>query len=273
MPKVGRAKSGRKIYGYDEELWCRLLLSNYETGERDVGVIEGILRRLSPGKEILDLGCGTGRISNRLAAMGYSVTGIDACELCIREARRLAEELGVSKNVSYIVGDYRSLDIIPAKEFDAALCILASAWNSMEEMSAIFGNISHRMKKGAILLLKEFVKERFLTLLHLAPSLQNWFRMEGDMLYLHRWRYVPRESKVITIKELYRREAKDFKFVARIEREYSLPSLTDYIIALERAGWQVEEVIEEPVDLMRLEIYNDPWWLFSSLIVARLIVR
>jgi len=61
--------------------------------------------------------------------------------------------------------------------------------------------------------------------------------------------------------------------VARIEREYSLPSLTDYIIALERAGWQVEEIIEEPVDLMRLEIYNDPWWLFSPLIVARLISK
>ena len=51
--------------------------------------------------------------------------------------------------------------------------------------------------------------------------------------------------------------------MARIEREYSLLSLTDYVIALERAGWQVEEIIEEPVDLMRLEIYNDPWWLFS----------
>jgi len=83
------------------------------------------------------------------------------------------------------------------------------------------------------------------------------------MLYLHRWRYVPSESKVITIKELYRLEVEDFKFVARIEREYSLLSLTDYVIALERAGWQVEEIIEEPVDLMRLEIYNDPWWLFS----------
>jgi hypothetical protein len=55
----------------------------------------------------------------------------------------------------------------------------------MEEMSAIFGNISHRMKKGAILLLKEFVEERLLTLLYLAPSLQNWFGMEGDTLYLH----------------------------------------------------------------------------------------
>jgi len=273
MPKVSKAKSGRKIYGFDEELWRKILLSNYETGERDVGVIEGILRRLSPGKEILDLGCGVGRISNRLAAMGYSVTGIDACELCIREARRLAEEQGVSKNVSYIVGDYRSLDVIPSKEFDAALCILASAWDSMEEMSAIFGNISHRMKKGAILLLKEFVKERFLSLLYLASSLQNWFKIEEDMLYLHKWRYDPHESKVITIKEFYRREAKDFKFIASIERKYPLFSLTDYITALERVGWQVEEIIEEPVDLMRLEIYNDPWWLFSLLIVARLIEK
>jgi hypothetical protein len=42
---------------------------------------------------------------------------------------------------------------------------------------------------------------------------------------------------------------------------------------LERAGWRVEEAIEEPVDLMRLEVYNDPWWLFSSLITARLIIK
>jgi len=271
MSEVSGTEGGRKIYGYDEELWCKLLLGNYGTGERDIGVIEGVLRRLSPGKEILDLGCGIGRISNRLAAMGYSVTGIDTCELCIREARKLAEELGVSKNVSYIVGDYRDLDVIPAKKFDAALCILASAWGSIEEMSVIFSNISYRMKEGAILLLREFVKERFLTHLYLTPSSQSWFRIVGDTLSLHSWKYVPRESKIITIKEFYQREGKDFKLIARMEREYSMPSLTEYILALERAGWRVEEVIEEPVDLMRLEDYNDPWWLFSSLIVARLI--
>lgn len=263
-------KKNEKIYGYDEELWYNVLRSQNKTGERDIKAIDCVLRRLSHGREILDLGCGTGRISNRLAGLGYSVTGLDLSALCISEARRLAEELGVSGNVTYIVGDYRNLGLLPERKFDAALCILAPAWKSTEEMASFFGNLAPHMRDGAVLLLRETIKERFLASLLIAPSVQSWFRIGGDILSLHTWRYAPHQSKVMTKKEFYRRRGKDFEYIGIVEQEYVLHSLADYASALESAGWHVEEVAGEPVDLLDPEKYNDPWWQHSALIVARL---
>ncbi|MEN3035638.1 MAG: hypothetical protein ABC537_04980 [Candidatus Methanosuratincola sp.] len=37
-----------------------------------------------------------------------------------------------------------------------------------------------------------------------------------------------------------------------------------------RAGWDILEIAEEPVDLLEPDKYNDPWWLNSALIIARL---
>ncbi|MDI9643685.1 MAG: class I SAM-dependent methyltransferase [Candidatus Verstraetearchaeota archaeon] len=258
-----------KIYGYDEELWYRVLRSQYWSGDRDVKEIDRLLRRLSPGKEILDLGCGTGRISNRLATTGYSVTGIDLSRRCIDEARKIAEGLGVSGSVTYIVGDYRDLVPISGKKFDAALCILAPAWKSTEEFASIFRNLAQHMNDNGILIVRETLKERFLASLYAAPSVQNWFRIDGDMLSLHTWDYDPLESKVKTKKEFYGRLGNNFEFITRIEQEYRLHSFSEYAEALGSAGWDLEEVVVDGVDILKPAIYNDPWWLYSALMAAR----
>jgi SAM-dependent methyltransferase len=65
------------------------------------------LLELEPGTEVLDAPCGHGRISNRLAARGARVTGLDATPLFLDAARRDAGERGV--DVDYVEGDLRSL--------------------------------------------------------------------------------------------------------------------------------------------------------------------
>jgi SAM-dependent methyltransferase len=62
---------------------------------------------LRPGMEILDLACGHGRISNRLAARGGRVTGLDATPSFLERARRDAGTRGVT--VDYVRGDMRQL--------------------------------------------------------------------------------------------------------------------------------------------------------------------
>ncbi|MGH3040155.1 MAG: SAM-dependent methyltransferase [Gaiellaceae bacterium] len=46
------------------------------------------LLELEPGMEVLDLGCGHGRIANRLGEQGMRVTRLDAMPLCLDRARR-----------------------------------------------------------------------------------------------------------------------------------------------------------------------------------------
>jgi len=50
---------------------------------------EALLKLLAPkaGEQILDLGCGTGELTERIAQSGACVQGIDSCNSTIEEAR------------------------------------------------------------------------------------------------------------------------------------------------------------------------------------------
>lgn len=77
-----------------------------ERSDGQVGLIWDLLG-LEPGMDVLDLACGHGRISNRLAQRGCRVTGLDAEPLFLEHARRDAEARGV--RVDYLEGDMRQL--------------------------------------------------------------------------------------------------------------------------------------------------------------------
>lgn len=65
------------------------------------------LLSLKEGGPVLELGCGYGRITNRLAGKGALVTGLDASPVLLKKAEADAAERGV--NVEYVLGDMRSL--------------------------------------------------------------------------------------------------------------------------------------------------------------------
>jgi 2-polyprenyl-3-methyl-5-hydroxy-6-metoxy-1,4-benzoquinol methylase len=75
---------------------------------------------LGPGKRIIDLGCGPGLYTNRLARTGASVTGIDLSPRSIEYAREAAKREGVK--VDHVLGDY--LEYEPDEGFDLALMIM-----------------------------------------------------------------------------------------------------------------------------------------------------
>jgi SAM-dependent methyltransferase len=77
-----------------------------EVTEADVDAIWRLLK-LEPEMAVLDLGCGHGRIANRLAERGARVTGLDATALFLDRARRDAASRGV--DIDYVEGDMRQL--------------------------------------------------------------------------------------------------------------------------------------------------------------------
>src|ERR1051326_6843388 len=60
-------------------------------------------------RRILDLACGTGNVTERLCAEGYTVVGVDLAADMIAEARRKAEEKGLP--IRYFVQDAAKLDL------------------------------------------------------------------------------------------------------------------------------------------------------------------
>lgn len=256
-----------KIYGYDENLWYDIIKSNYWTGDRDIDFIDMILKRKGKFRHIIDLGCGVGRISNRLAARGYMITGIDLSRKCVEEAKKIAENLRLMNNIDYIVGDYRTL-FFSKVEFDAAICILASTWKNLDEMKLFLKNLKDKIREGGIFLLVDIVKEKLLISLFSAPSIQRWFNFNDDILLLHTWKYNLTTSMLKTEKEFYKKCGSKLNYITKVEREYPIYSIDDYLktISIE---WKVEEIYDPPLNLMSLDSFNDPWWAFSLMIVAR----
>ncbi|MDD1667968.1 MAG: class I SAM-dependent methyltransferase [Methanomicrobiales archaeon] len=91
--------------------------------DAECGLIERIFLEHSgkPVRSVLDLGCGTGGHSLRLAARGYEVTGVDVSPHMLAEAKEKA--LGGKGQASFYLADIR--DVRLDRSFDAALMMFA----------------------------------------------------------------------------------------------------------------------------------------------------
>ena len=112
--------------------------------------------RLPAGARILDVGCGTGRHSVRLAGLGYQVTGVDLSTGMLAEAAKAAAAAGVT--VDWIHADATRLSL-PAV-CDAAICLgegslglLSSGEDPIEHDLSILRNIHAALKPGGRLVL------------------------------------------------------------------------------------------------------------------------
>jgi S-adenosylmethionine-dependent methyltransferase len=98
----------------------------------------------------LDLGCGTGATAIRLARLGIHVTLLDSSPPMLDEAKRAAQEAGVTDKVVLRHGDATQLaNLFRARSFDVILChnlleylddpgaVLCSAARSLRDSSAI----------------------------------------------------------------------------------------------------------------------------------------
>lgn len=71
-------------------------------------------------RDVLDVGCGLGRLAARIAAPGRRVTGIDLSSGMVARARRLADG---SPHLQFRCGDFMTMDLPPAG-FD---CVISAA--------------------------------------------------------------------------------------------------------------------------------------------------
>ncbi len=90
-------------------------------------VIERLLG-VCPGQRILDIACGNGLTSRRLAGLGARVLAFDFAEAMIAAARRRTEGTPRADRIEYRVldaTDDEALQSLGARSFDAALCNMA----------------------------------------------------------------------------------------------------------------------------------------------------
>lgn len=137
-------------------------------------------------KALLDVPCGNGRHAVELAGRGYLLTGVDASEEYIAEAR------AASPQTRWVLGDM--CDLPWEEEFHGAYCLgnsfcyLDGVWGARSFLAAVAG----ALKPGG-----KFVVATGMVAESILPSLGKgrWHRM-GDMIVLSENQYHAAESRL-----------------------------------------------------------------------------
>jgi 2-polyprenyl-3-methyl-5-hydroxy-6-metoxy-1,4-benzoquinol methylase len=165
--------------------WYETLFENYaRTYDREV-FTQGTLQEVGfieqeinfdKTKQVLDIGCGTGRHSLELAKRGYTVTGIDLSESQLQHARKKVSEVGV--RVQFERQDARNLKF--NHEFDVALILCEGGFALMEtdEMNfAILQGAARALKPGGTFIVTTL--NAFYPLMHSLEEFVNSNTVEG----------------------------------------------------------------------------------------------
>jgi SAM-dependent methyltransferase len=189
--------------------------------------------RISPGARVLDAPCGTGRHALRLAAMGYSVLGLDLSSIAVSEAMAAARHQSV--DIEVIQCDLRNMTF--ESTFDAVINLNTSFgfFNDVENQH-VLQRLSCALVRGGRLLIDT------VNLFRLARSLVVPARWEpiddiGGIAIEDRSYDFATGRRLVEVTVIYA-DGRRVPLSHSI-RIYTLPELT---AMLSRAGMKVEGV-------------------------------
>ena len=103
-------------------------IGRYDTGAESVAEASQAMTRyllslanLQKGQQVLDIACGYGGTLRELARLGCQSSGIDISQVCVDEARRANEAVGLGDSISVETGDFHNIDY-PDASCDACVC-------------------------------------------------------------------------------------------------------------------------------------------------------
>jgi len=106
---------------------------------------------LSPGAQVLDVGCGYGRHAMELAARGFHVVGLDMSTPLLVRGGEEAHRRGLT--INFVRGDMRELDF--EDQFDGAYCLFSTfGYFDDETNKKTVTNIARALKPGGRVLIE-----------------------------------------------------------------------------------------------------------------------
>ncbi len=202
------------------------------TPERTEREVDGIVNLLAlpHGSSILDLCCGHGRHSIKLAQRGYKVTGQDLSEVFLREAEKEAVAKGVP--VDWVCSDMRHIPF--ENTFDAVINIFTAFGylETQEEDQQVLQQVSKALRPNGLFLLETMHREKFIR--HFEPHMID--HLPDGLIVLEEREIALLTSRAnVKLTMIYPDgERKEYGHAARIY------TLTELAQMLSRAGLQVK---------------------------------
>jgi len=126
---------------------------------------EAFFSRYAKGKvgDILDLACGTGRMSVELAKRGYEIVGVDRSPEMLDSARRAAERAGKNVSSRVLLLEQEMTDFELYGTVDAALCCLDSVnhLSDRAEVGRCFSLVHNYLNPDGLFLFDVNSKRKF----------------------------------------------------------------------------------------------------------------
>src|SRR3954454_21945983 len=140
------------------DFYLRAYAADEREGEAEAQALAAARLAACPeGGELLDVPCGFGRHSLRLARAGYRVSGVDRSAALLEEARR---RTGGERWPKWVAADYRELPFADAS-FDAAMNLFSSlGYLGDEEDTRVLAEIRRVLRPGARLVVELLHRDR-----------------------------------------------------------------------------------------------------------------
>ena len=125
------------------------LLYSWKDYDNESRIITGLIKRYrkSPGNSLLDVGCGTGKHIQHLAAR-FDCVGLDASEEMLEQAKRNA------KGVEFVRGDMVDFDL--GRKFDVVLCLFSSIGyvRTYSRLARTLRNFARHLRDGGVVVIE-----------------------------------------------------------------------------------------------------------------------
>lgn len=210
------------------------------------------------GGPVLDLGCGTGRVSIPMAQGGVPVIGLDNSRAMLKRARAKARKLGLSsESLRFVFGDIRSfslgqkfsLAIIPFRSFQLLL--------SVADQHQALATIKQHLTPSGRLIVSLFVPD--LGYFAKDPSLQTFGRKTVDYSTGHEMLVGEQNSydtfnQVVNARTIIEQLDEHGKLAQKIYKDYQMRYLYRFetLHLLGSSGYRVLDVYgsynREPLD-------------------------
>jgi len=210
-------------------------------GRQDVRFWQDLARR--EGGPVLELGCGTGRITTPVARTGVPIVGVDRSRAMLAYARQRAKRLRVAHRPGLVLSDIRSLPFAP-RTFPAVIApygILQSLTREAD-LSAALSEAARVLVPGGTMGID------------LVPDLVAWEEYKDKVRFRGRTRHGASLTLIETVRQDRRRKLTTFdqRYVERrggkkVTRQFSLTfrtlPLTAMVARVEAAGFRVTAVL------------------------------